>query len=204
MTLEKMPPDKATPGPATHDGAPGSEPPASRRTALAVGVGALAAALGAGLAWQRFALDEPDPADFWQQSFATPEGGNIRAADLRGRPLLVNFWATWCPPCIEELPLLSRTYDKKKADGWQMIGLAIDQPDLVQRFLGRTPVSFPVALAGAGGVSLAKSLGNSAGGLPFTVIFDAQGKIRARKLGQVKPAELTAWLTGSIGPNGQD
>lgn len=194
MTTEKTPPDETTPGPARHDGDPASGPLPARRTALAVGVGALAAALGAGLAWQRFALEEPNPADFWQQSFVTPEGGSIRTADLRGRPLLVNFWATWCPPCVEELPLLSRTYDQKKAYGWQMIGLAIDQADLVQRFLSRTPVSFPVALTGAGGVSLVRSLGNSAGGLPFTVIFDAQGKIRERKLGQVKPAELAAWL----------
>lgn len=171
--------------------APGA---ARRRTLLTVGVGVAAAVVGGLAAWQRFALEKPDASDFWQQSFATLDGASVRSTDWRGRPLLVNFWATWCPPCIEELPLLSRIYDEKKANGWQFIGLAIDQPDLVQRFLARTPVSFPVVMAGAKGVGLTRSLGNAAGGLPFSVIFDAKGEIRQRKLGQLKPADLRAWI----------
>lgn len=167
---------------------------AKRRTLLTVGVGVAAAVVGGLAAWQRFALEKADATDFWQQSFTTLDGASVHSADWRGRPLLVNFWATWCPPCIEELPLLSRTYDEKKADNWQFIGLAIDQADLVQRFLARTPVSFPVVMAGAKGVGLTRSLGNAAGGLPFSVIFDAKGEIRQRKLGQLKPADLRAWI----------
>lgn len=116
-------------------------------------------------------------------------------ADLTtGKVTVVNFWATWCPPCVQELPLLSRFYTQVKHNGWQMLGLAIDQTDLVQRFLARAPVSFPVAMAGPSGVELTRKLGNAAGGLPFTVIFDRTGQVQHRKLGQLKEADLIAWL----------
>ena len=167
---------------------------ASRRWALAAAVGAAAGLAGATVAWRRFALDEPKLGDFWQHQFTTPGGAPLAMADFKGRPLLVNFWATWCPPCIEELPLLSRFYTLVKDKNWQILGLAIDQPDLVQRFLGRAPVSFPVAMAGPVGVELTKKLGNSAGGLPFTVVFDRSGAIQHRKLGQLQAGDLNTWL----------
>ncbi|MBK6615441.1 TlpA disulfide reductase family protein [Ottowia sp.] len=178
--------------------APGPTPPAaapargSRRWVLA-GVAALAAAAGAGVAWQRFRLEEADTSGFWGHSFPTPEGGTLALAELRGRPLLVNFWATWCPPCVEELPLLSRFYTDNRAGGWQVLGLAVDQVEPVRRFLARAPVSFPVALAGLAGVDLTRALGNAAGGLPFSVVFDAQGALRHRKIGQIQPADLAVW-----------
>ena len=114
-------------------------------------------------------------------------------APLRGRPLLVNFWATWCPPCVEELPLLSAFYTENKANGLQLVGLAIDKAEPVSRFLARSPVSFPVALAGMEGVELTRELGNAAGGLPFSVLFDAGGRLRERKIGQLHEADLTVW-----------
>lgn len=144
---------------------------------------------------------------------ATPPPGVLAIGDLRptlslpdlsgttvdlsrfdGKPVLLNFWASWCPPCVEEMPLLSRFYTQTKDNGWQMLGLAIDQVDLVQRFLARTPVSYPIAMAGPTGVEWTKKLGNAAGGLPFTVVFDRQGAIQHRKLGQLKPEDLAAWL----------
>lgn len=177
---------------------PGAAAPAAgnptRRWALAAAVGAAAGIAGATLAWRRFALHEPDTSDLWQHRFSTPAGAPLAMADLKGRPLLVNFWATWCPPCVEEMPLLSRFYTQTKDNGWQMLGLAIDQVDLVQRFLARTPVSYPIAMAGPTGVEWTKKLGNAAGGLPFTVVFDRQGAIQHRKLGQLKPEDLAAWL----------
>ncbi len=166
----------------------------TRRWALAAVVGAAAGIAGATLAWRRFALHEPDTQDLWQHQFSTPAGAPLAMAELKGRPLLINFWATWCPPCVEEMPLLSRFYTQVKDNGWQMLGLAIDQADLVQRFLTRTPVSYPIAMAGPAGVELTKKLGNAAGGLPFTVVFDRKGDIRHRKLGQLKPEDLADWL----------
>lgn len=166
--------------------------PVTRRWGLAA-VAAIAATAGAGVAWWRMQPGEADLTGFWDLSFSTPEGTKLTMASLRGKPLLVNFWATWCPPCIEELPLLSHFYDENRSNGWQLLGLAVDQLDPVQRFLTRTPVSFPVAMAGLGGVDLSKQLGNQAGGLPFTVVFDAQGTLQHRKIGQVHEADLKAW-----------
>lgn len=177
------------PGPTEMPGQP------ARRGWLLAAAGVVAVAAGAAVGWRRFSLKEAsDSDDLWDLSFPTPDGGTLALADLKGRPLLINFWATWCPPCVEELPLLSRTYTEKKDQGWQIIGIAIDQPDPVRSFLERMPLSFPVALADMSAVGLTKQLGNAAGGLPFTVLFDANGTLRQRKLGQLKPSDLESWL----------
>ena len=180
--------DQATPA-----AAPATTPsPMARRAAI----GAVALAALAGGAWfgaRRLALEAPDASGFWARSFPAPDGSTLALAPLRGRPLLVNFWATWCPPCVEELPLLSSFYTENKANGWQMLGLAVDKPEPVARFLAKSPVSFPVALAGLEGVELTRELGNAPGGLPFSVLFDASGQLRERKLGQLHARDLAAW-----------
>ena len=133
------------------------------------------------------------PAAFWSRSWEAPDGRPLAAADLRGSPLLVNFWATWCPPCIEELPLLEQFYQSRRAQGWQLLGLAIDQPSAVRAFLARRPLSFPIGLAGLGGTELSRELGNSNGGLPFSVLFDRAGRLVERKLGRLHAEDLARW-----------
>jgi len=91
------------------------------------------------------------------------------------------------------MPLLDHFYTENKANGWQVLGLAVDQLDPVKRFLGKLPVQFPIGLAGLAGTEIARELGNAAGGLPFSVLFDAAGKARERKLGRLSPDELAAW-----------
>ena len=171
----------------------------ARRRWLAAGVGAAAAVAGAGLAWQRLqphaapaALSETETA-FWASGFNAPAGDAVAMQSFRGKPLVLNFWATWCPPCVEELPLLNGFYREQKARGWQVVGLAIDQPTAVRQFLQRLPLDFPIALGGLGGTDMARSLGNLAGGLPFTVVFGADGNILHRKMGQVTADDLKAW-----------
>lgn len=166
----------------------------SRRLLLSVGVGAAAAA--AGVAWSLRnrgpQVAEPDEA-FWALRFPRPHGGELILAELRGRPLLLNFWATWCPPCIRELPALDDFQRKHQAEGWQVVGLAIDGPTPVREFLAKRPLGITVGLAGFEGTSLTRKLGNPQGGLPFTVVFDAAGRIRQRKLGETHAEDLERW-----------
>jgi len=172
-------------------------PPApGRRRLLYAGVAGAAALAGAGAAWWNWRSRESSrdaAAVLWPMNFDTPAGQTLAMQSLRGKPLVLNFWATWCPPCVEELPLLDSFYRQNASKSWQVVGLAIDQPSAVRSFLQRTPVSFPIALAGLGGTELGLALGNLAGGLPFTVVLGAAGDVLQRKMGRVTAADLAQW-----------
>jgi thiol-disulfide isomerase/thioredoxin len=169
----------------------------NRRHALLTGGVALAgAAAGAGWAWWRHretAGDAGAEHALWQERFDRPEGGELVMSALRGQPLVLNFWATWCAPCVKEMPLLDAFYKEHKAKGWQVVGLAVDSPTPVREFLGKLPISFPIGLAGLTGVDLNRALGNPSGALPFSVAFDARGNAIFRKLGLLKPEDLAQW-----------
>ena len=163
-----------------------------------IGAGVALAAAGTG-AWWSNRRHQPLPvpteaeAAFWEVSFEGPNGEAVRVADHRGQPLLVNFWATWCPPCVEELPLLNAFNTANAAQGWQVLGLAVDQPSAVRSFLVKLPLNFPVGMAGFAGTELSRSLGNPSGALPFTVVFGADGALLHRKMGKVSDADLAQW-----------
>lgn len=177
-----------------------SEPLSARRrlvlgAAVASGIGA-----AAGLAWWRSPGSGSEPrqpsaelAPFWATSWTDPWGKPLEVAKYQGRPLLLNFWATWCPPCVEELPMLNAFFQQNRANGWQVLGLAVDRSEMVQKFLRQNPVDFPVAMAGLGGSELGSKLGNVSGGLPFTVVVNSEGVIASRKLGRVTPENLQQW-----------
>ncbi len=168
----------------------------NRRTVLTGGVALAAAAAGAGWAWWRHRETESDAAAdaaVWAQRFERPEGGELAMADLRGQPVLLNFWATWCAPCVKEMPLLDAFYKEHRAKGWHVVGLAVDSPTPVREFLGKLPVTFPIGLAGLNGVELSRMLGNPSGALPFSVAFDRGGAAFVRKLGLLKPEDLADW-----------
>jgi thiol-disulfide isomerase/thioredoxin len=170
----------------------------ARRGIVFGAVAACAAAAGLGLA--RWTGQWPSTADaggskpaLWSLDFETPQGTRLAMQSFSGKPLILNFWATWCPPCIEEMPLLDRFFEENKGNGWQVLGVAIDKQAAVIQFLGRNPVRFPIVLAGLSGTDLGRSLGNDNGGLPFTVVFDAGGNVTHRKMGRVTPQELAQW-----------
>jgi thiol-disulfide isomerase/thioredoxin len=119
-------------------------------------------------------------------------------ANLQGRPLLINFWATWCPPCVREMPLLNSFYRQHQANGLQMIGIAVDSVKPVAAFLERNPVDFPILLAGADGSGLARTLGNTGGGLPYTLLVNARGAVVHRQMGELQAQRLAEWAQ-SIG-----
>lgn len=172
----------------------------NRRNMLYGGVAAAAGLAGAGAAWWKFQPhDVPTippaaaAASFWNLSFDTPGGKPLAMSSFRGKLVLVNFWATWCPPCVEELPLLDFFYQENKDKNIQVLGLAVDQPSAVRTWLQARPLNFPVGMAGLSGTDLSKSLGNRAGGLPFTVLFGTSGQLLQRKIGQITPQELADW-----------
>jgi thiol-disulfide isomerase/thioredoxin len=166
-----------------------------RRTVLGAALTAGVAALGVagGVAWQRAGERrlEAESGGLWAMRFPQPSGGELVMASLRGRPLLLNFWATWCPPCVKEMPEIDRF--QRDHPGVRALGLAVDNAPPVQAFLAKTPVSYAIALAGFGGSQLSRDLGNTAGALPFTVLFAADGRVAQRKLGETTYAELAVW-----------
>lgn len=160
------------------------------------GLAVAAGAAGAGLAWWRLQPGEPQSeaeAAFWATRYEGPNGEEVTLSGFRGQPLLVNFWATWCPPCVDELPLLNAFHAAHTGQGWQVLGLAVDQPSAVRNFLKKLPLVFPVAMAGLAGTELSRSLGNASGGLPYTVVFDRSGKLVQQKIGKVTEADLAHW-----------
>jgi thiol-disulfide isomerase/thioredoxin len=164
----------------------------SKRTAM-VGVASVAGLAGLGLAWWQQRLIEPAGdalSALWLLELELPQGGTLPLKNLRGRPLVINFWATWCPPCIEELPLLERFYQQNKSKGWQVIGLAVDNAKAVNQFLAKMPLSFPVPLAGLAGTELSRSLGNLSGGLPYTVVLNTAGQVALRHMGKLNAQQV--------------
>jgi thiol-disulfide isomerase/thioredoxin len=169
-----------------------------RRTLIAAGVAAAAAAAGVGgyLLQRRLApaaaADAPS-AELWSLDFETPGPERLAMASLRGKSLVLNFWATWCPPCVREMPALDRFFREHRAKGWQVLGLAADNAEAVRKFLAVTPVAFPIGLTGFAGVELSQRLGNGSGGLPFTVIFGREGQVLQRHTGEINDEQLAAW-----------
>jgi len=115
-------------------------------------------------------------------------------ADWHGRPLVLNFWATWCGPCVTEMPLLDRFSKDRAASGWRVLALAIDKREQVQQFVTERSLGLLVALAGAEGIDLSRGLGNTLGALPFSVLFDSTGAPVARQLGALTPELLSQWV----------
>lgn len=169
-----------------------------RRTLIVAGVATAAAAAGVGgyLLQRRFAgasAADAASAELWTLDFETPGPTRLAMASLRGKPLVLNFWATWCPPCVREMPALDRFAREHSAQGWQVLGLAADNAEAVRKFLAVTPMSFAIALAGFAGIDLSQRLGNISGGLPFTVVFGRDGQVLRRHIGETRYEQLADW-----------
>jgi thiol-disulfide isomerase/thioredoxin len=121
--------------------------------------------------------------------------GNIvdLAKDYPGRPLLINVWASWCGPCIEEMPELDRFAKSQSVEGVQVIGLALDTQEGVRDFLTRVPVAYPIVLDTPGPADASVWLGNTKGVLPYTVLVGADGRIVKQKIGPFQHGEINGW-----------
>jgi len=110
-----------------------------------------------------------------------------------GRPLLVNIWASWCGPCIKEMPELDRYARAQGPKGTQVVGIALDDDAAVEAFLQRIPVSYPVLVDTPGPRDAGVRLGNPKGVLPYSVLLDAHGRVLKQKIGPFRDGEIDAW-----------
>jgi peroxiredoxin len=160
----------------------------SGRIALYILMGAAALAAGVGLAvWDRH---PPDAGPLLALSLPDTEGAKQPLQQWHGKVLVVNFWATWCGPCREEMPEFVKAQRDLGPRGLQVIGIAIDQPDKVAHFAKDLELNYPALVAGYEAMEVAKPLGDRLLALPFTVVLDRQGKVVHTQLGPMKPAQL--------------
>lgn len=177
-----------------------------RRTLIFGGAGLVAIATTAWFAWQSTSRRapaanravslpgamsqkaEPNPRALYEASLPDLTGSPVALKQLLGRPVVANFWATWCAPCVEEMPHLEAL--SKSLPDIQFVGIGIDTAANISQFITKIPVSYPLYVAGHAGIALVRELGNAAGGLPFTVLLDAEGRIFDTILGQVSPEDL--------------
>lgn len=118
-----------------------------------------------------------------------------KLSNWQGKILVVNFWATWCAPCVQEMPELSSLQESFNKNNVQLLGLGIDSPSNIATFAQKYQISYPLFSAGMEGTELSRQLGNQAGGLPFTVLIGADGKLIKSYLGRLNIQELRADIT---------
>ena len=133
---------------------------------------------------------DPSIKAFFANSWQSPDGKPVNSENWRGKVLVVNFWASWCPPCVEEMPALDRIQQEFAAKNVLIVGIGIDSPSNIREFLEKTPISYPIVIGGLEGSNLAKQMGNTQGALPYTVIINPSGKSVFTKLGKISEEEL--------------
>ena len=157
--------------------------------------GAIALGLGIGVAiWDR---EPSDAAALLALSLPDTQGTPQRLAQWRGKVLVVNFWATWCEPCREEMPQFIQAQRELGPKGLQFVGIAVDQPDKVIQFATELGLNYPALIGGFDAFELSKPLGNRLAALPFTVIVDRNGSIAHTQLGPLKPGQLRS-IVGNL------
>lgn len=168
-----------------------------RNFVLFAGIALLFVAIGGYFGVQRFDLEKAESAavgSFFDQMLVDEKGKSQNLAQWRGKTLLINFWATWCAPCVQEMPELSAFQTQFGKKNIQILGLGIDSSSNIQEFSAKHKISYPLYIAGASGTELSRQFGNLAGGLPFTVLLGSDGKVKKTYLGRLKLDELRADL----------
>lgn len=173
--------------------------PPARRSRLWLWIAVAVVACAAGVLAGHFVFSPKAASDqavetLFQSRLPDPAGAELDLGKLRGKTVVVNFWAPWCGPCVEEMPELTALHEELKHRQVEFVGIGIDSVANIQQFTKKVPVSYPLAVAGFAGTDLSRNFGNSAGGLPYTVVINPDGTVKYRKMGRVTADELRAVL----------
>jgi thiol-disulfide isomerase/thioredoxin len=122
------------------------------------------------------------------------EGHEVQLSSFSGKVVIINYWASWCPPCVREMPMLIRLQEALDPSQVQVVGIAIDRLEAVEQFIEGHPVNYPVLIGDVEAVELSRRLGNRLQGLPFTVIFDHHGRRAFSQVGEITQATLDTQL----------
>jgi thiol-disulfide isomerase/thioredoxin len=141
---------------------------------------------------------DPSIKAFFANPWQTPDGKPSNSENWRGKVLVVNFWASWCPPCVEEMPALDKMAQEYASKNVLIVGIGIDSPSNIREFLQKTPVSYPIVIGGLEGSNLSKQMGNTQGALPYTVVINAKGKSIYTKLGKISEEELKKAINSAL------
>jgi thiol-disulfide isomerase/thioredoxin len=165
----------------------------NRRSMLTyVGAGAVAAVAGGALAWRQWSATAPSKSAvdvLYSQQLDALDGAPHSLGQYRGQLLVVNFWATWCPPCVQEMPELDKLQQDVGTKA-HFVGIGVDTADNMIQFIKKVPVRYPLLVAGNVGTELSRELGNTSGGLPFTVVIDEKGTLNKQFSGRLDIANL--------------
>jgi thiol-disulfide isomerase/thioredoxin len=148
--------------------------------------------------WWHAAPGEPEFRPDLQ--FTGVDGATHRLSDWDGKLLLLNFWATWCPPCLKEIPLLVKTQHEHAANGLQIVGLALDHPEMVPPFRERFGINYPLMIGELDVARAMDALGDRLGALPFSVLITPDGRIAERIYGDISEDEMRELLAKYLQP----
>jgi peroxiredoxin len=129
-----------------------------------------------------------------QVSLKDSGGRQRKMSEWQGKVLLINFWATWCPPCVSEMPELVALQNDLASKNLQVIGIGIDSPSNIREFAEKHQISYPLLLGGLEGSELSRQFGNESGGLPFTILIGADGTVRKTYMGRLDMEKVRADL----------
>jgi len=170
-----------------------------RRKALALAGVAGAAAAGGALVGALVVQSGSGAARLLAAHFVDTDGRTRRLLEWQGQVVVCNFWATWCAPCREEVPLLVAAKQQYAAKGLEIVGIGIDQAAKIREFAANYRVNYPMLVAGSEAIDIMRELGNKAGALPYTVLLDRSGRVAGQRLGAFRKEELAQVLTRLLG-----
>lgn len=169
---------------------------------LALAAALLAAAVAGFFAYRALptATSKPVASTAPDVTFTSVAGTTQQLSQWRGKLVLLNFWATWCAPCLNEMPLLAEAHRRHFGRGFVVVGVAVDERDAVKAFLARRPVPYPVMVGGPELFDLMDTLGDQLRALPFSVLIAPDGRILERVSGDLDRTELAALLKPHLSP----